>query len=77
MDRNSELDCYLYYMWNRWDYSECRITFGRHLVDHIWSKWLSLCESDGRTGAAASIYALLDGEQRKKLVERAVRHYNK
>lgn len=77
MNTKSELDCFLFYMWNRWDYSECRAIFGKHLVDHIWHEWLKLCESDGRTGAAASLYAALDEDKRKKLSERAFKHYNK
>lgn len=76
MNKKSELDCYLFYMWNRWSYDECVTIFGEHLGKHIWSKWIDHCEGIGCTGAAATIYPSLDYDKRRIIVERAYAYYN-
>lgn len=76
MDKSSELDCYLFFMWNTWSYGDCISIFGETLGSHIWEKWLRECERFGGKGAPASFYAELDRETRKKIVERAIKYYN-
>lgn len=77
MNKKSELDCYMFFMWNVWGEEECMNIFGESLGKHIWSKWADHCDGVGRTGAAATMYAVLDSDKRRKIVERAVAHYNK
>lgn len=76
MDKSSTLDCYLYYMWNTWSYEECIIIFGEMIGSHIWVKWIRECQDFGAKGAPASFYAELDRGTRKKIVQRAIAHYN-
>lgn len=77
MNKQSELDCYLYFMWNAWSYDECIALFGENLGKHIWSKWNALCCDCGVAGAPAALYAALDEEKHQTLKERAVAYYNK
>lgn len=77
MNKKSDLDCYLYYMWNAWSGYECEEIFGENLGKHIWNKWCRQCDRCGLDGAPAPFYAELDTKSRRKIVERAVAHYNK
>lgn len=77
MDKNSELECYLYYMWNLWSLDECKRIFADTCFSHIWAKWMQYTERCGCTGAPASFYASLDDEKRDTLRKYAVKHYNK
>lgn len=72
MNPKSELDCFLFYMWNVWGYDECV----SHFNEHIWSKWVEADEQSGYKGAPAKFYAELDGKTRKAIVELAVAYYN-
>lgn len=76
MDKNSQLDCYMFYMWNEWSEDECISIFGERLGRHIWSKWEAHCDDYTSSGAVATIYASLDADKRRKIVERAIAHYN-
>lgn len=72
----SELDCYLFYMWNAWSKDECMAIFGERFGEHIWNKWEKQCDRRGLDGAPAPFYANCDTEVRRKIIERAVAHYN-
>lgn len=76
MDKKSELDCYLYFMWNNWSRNICFDIFGERLGEHIWIKWTQLCQKDGAVGAPASLYAICDSNVRNKLKQRAYEQYN-
>lgn len=77
MDKKSELDCYLYFMWNHWSMGVCVQLFGESLGKHIWSKWVSACEDCGAGGAPALFYSTLDVDTRRTIVERSFNHYNR
>ncbi len=77
MNKESELDCYLYYMWNQWNNSTCVRIFGEMLGTHIWSKWIKACEECGSDGAPALFYSMLDYDTRKEIVNNALAHYNR
>lgn len=75
MDKSLTLDCYLWYMWNRWDKEECSAVFA-YESERIWRKWEQNINEYLRDGAPAPFYANLTPTQRTKLVERAVAYYN-
>lgn len=77
MDKTSELECYLYFMWNAWSKQACKEIFSESCYEHLWLKWMDLAQSDGMIGAAASWYAALDDNKRHIIREAAVNHYNK
>lgn len=77
MNKKSELDCYLFFMWNVWNYDICIKLFGVCLGEHIYRKWMNYCEEIGCVGAAASFYSALDSDKRRRIVECAVAHYNR
>lgn len=72
MNKNSELDCFLFYMWNVWGYDECVA----HFSEHIWIKWVEAADECGTVSAPAKFYAELDDKTRKAIVELAVAYYN-
>ena len=77
MNNKSELDCYLFYMWNEWRYAECVAIFGLRLGEHFWGKWCYYVKKYRTVGAVAPFYTALDADNRHKIVERAMAHYNK
>lgn len=77
MKRNSELECYLYFMWCAFNYDQCISIFGDYLGNHIINKWVTCVEKCGAEGAPALLYAEIDDECRQKLTEAAVAYYNK
>lgn len=77
MKKNSELECFLYYMWNAFNYDKCIQIFGEYLGNHIINKWVGYIEQCGAEGAPALLYANIDDDCRKKLVEAAITYYNK
>ena len=36
---NSEVENFMYYMYNRWCLDEAHLLFGKSLGDHIYEKW--------------------------------------
>lgn len=76
MNHNSELDCFLYFMWNYWRPRTCAQIFPR-LADHIWNKWVECCRQSTSLGAPAVLYSLLDLNCRKTLVEYATDFFRK
>ena len=75
MDKSSELDCYLYFMWNKWNEEECETIFKAN-SKQIWRGWELYRDRNGHDGAPAPFYAELTKSERKKIVERAVAYYN-
>lgn len=76
MNTKSELDCYLYYMWNVWSRSISIGIFGEMRGAHLWEKWEIACESCGADGAPALFYSMLDSNARREIVEKSITHYN-
>lgn len=76
MDKTSQLDCYLYFMWNDWDKDKCLKMFGMDMGEHIWAKWRSSLCNCGIGGAPSAFYSSLDADRRKAIVAAAVAHYN-
>lgn len=77
MNKKSELDCYLYYMWNQWRKDIPIKLFGRMLGSHLWDKWCKACDECGADGAPALFYSFLDIKTRGVIVNNAVSYYNK
>lgn len=97
MDKTSELDCFLYYMWNAWDcwendkvFGECaseavedpnnpgQMVVGSDLnpANHFWNKWCYL-NRKYHARAPAVFYSELSAKNRRKIVDAAIKHYNK
>lgn len=77
MDTKSELDCYLYFMWNVWSKDICLTLFDGDLGEHLWHKWRGCVCCYGHYAAPSVYYSDLDEGRRKTLREAAFRHYNK
>lgn len=77
MDKSSELDCYLYFMWNAWSARMCAEIFAGTCHGHLWDKWESIEKVVGATSAAAEWYLALDDGNRRRIREAAVKYYNK
>lgn len=95
MDKKSPIDCFLYFMWNRYDALTNDIIFheraseptfdtisGQMIIgatiniqNHIWNMWCAIHDKY-RAGAPAVFYAELDYDNRKKIVEYAIKYYN-
>ncbi len=75
MDKNSELDCFLYFIWNAWNEEICHRLYPAAIANHLWPKWLTIHEKYS-IGAPAVFYSMLDTQLRKELVSAAVTHYN-
>jgi hypothetical protein len=75
MAKYNEVECFMYYMYNRWNLNESKKLFGESLGDHIYTKWTEKIEySIDRT---MSWYGDLDKKCRDKLLERAKEIYGK
>ena len=67
---------YFMYMWNHWDYFKAIEIFGETLGQHIWEKWVNICEDYGSIGGVAILWSQLDIECQEKLAEAANNYYN-
>lgn len=76
MDKSSELECYLYFMWNVWNKNICFKLFDKYMGNHLWNKWITYCECSGATGAAAIFYAECDVKLRKFLKSLSYCYFN-
>lgn len=81
MNKNSELDCYLYWMWNVWSEDVCEKMWPNWYDpiygNYMWGKWMNSCQicgGDG-VGAAARFYAQVDDAIRRRIVEAAKAYY--
>lgn len=77
MNKKSELDCYLYFMWNEWSLEIAVEIFGESLGNHLWGKWDNMCWNCDFDGAPAKFYSNLDSDNRRVLVEYAISYYNR
>lgn len=77
MDKTSELECYMYFMWNEWSARLCAEIFADTCHEHLWDGWKRKVDEIGATGAAASWYLVLDNVNRRRIREAAVKYYNK
>lgn len=76
------IHAYMLFMWNADLRKEFQIIFDGEMSDnphtlgkHIFKKWVAICEEEGRTSAAASLWPTLDMETRGKIVKRAIEKY--
>lgn len=82
MNRSSELECYLYFMWNVWSKEVCEemypCWYDPTYDNYLWGKWCIAVEKSGgnTVSAAAQFYADVDANIRKRLSEEAMSHYN-
>lgn len=76
MKKESELECYLYFMWNDFCDYYCKKIFGEKEGTYRWNDFVSCSCRNGREGAAATFYQELTENEREKLVQFAVKYYN-
>ena len=77
MDKSSQIDCYLYFMWNAWSKERCIEMYGKVMGEHFWAKWNKLYETYTAIGAPAPFYSELGFEARNTIVQYAFNYYNK
>ena len=77
MDKTSELECYLYFMWNVWCKQVCEEIFADTCHEYLWDGWKRKVNELGTIGATASWYWVLDDSNRRRIREAAVKYYNK
>lgn len=53
-----------FYLFNRWNFGECVMLFGKNLGEHIWGRWLDRSDR-------LHWFMNLDDECKKKIVDRA------
>lgn len=66
---NSEVENFMYYMYNKWCLNEAHLLFGESLGDHIFNKWFGKREYSH--DITMSWFADLDKKCRQKIVDRA------
>lgn len=76
MKKESELECYLYFMWNDFCDYYCNKIFGEKEGRILYNIYLSCCDRCHHEGAAATFYQELSENEREKLVQFAVKYYN-
>lgn len=71
-------------MWNADIRKEFQMIFDGKISDnphtlgkHIYNKWRVICEDEGRTAAAASLWPALDQDTRAMIVKRAIEKHGK
>lgn len=74
--RSNETLSYMIYMANRWGQDEAQKVFGEMLGNHIWSKYMSYANSEGRYAAYAKLVFELDSDNLKLLLDRATSIYD-
>ena len=75
MEMRNYINNYFMFMWNHWDYKTCIEIFGENLGEHIWSKWLNICNEYGPTGGVAILWGRIDSECQQKLTIKANKYY--
>jgi len=74
MAKNNDIECFMYYMYNRWSMTESKHIFGDDLGLHIYNKWLEKQEYSHDVNI--SWYGDLDKTCRNKVLERAKELYS-
>lgn len=72
MAKNNDIECFMYYMYNRWSLSESKHVFGDDLGTHIYGKWVKLTSHHD----TLYWYGELDKDCRNKLANRAKELYS-
>ena len=75
MEIRTYINNYFMYMWNHWDYKTCIEIFNDRLGQHIWEKWIAICQDYGSTGGVAVLWSQIDGECQQKLATIANDYY--
>lgn len=70
------LDIFMKYLWNAFDYDECIEIFGDDLGRHIWSKWLDAL-SMSSLGSPAIFFSMLDKNTCQKIIDAAIKWASK
>lgn len=74
MARYNDVECFLYYMYNKWSLSESKHVFGDNLGLHVYEKWLE--KHQYSKDVTMSWFSDLDKSCRDKIVERAKEIYS-
>ena len=69
---NNYVECFMYYMYNRWCLDESVLLFGENLGNHIYGKWIHKANTHDQT---MSWYGELDKSCRDKIYDRAIEIY--
>ena len=69
----NEVECFMYYMFNKWDKSESIRLFGENLGLHVFGKWVA--KGENTHDQTMSWYADLDKGLRDKLLNRSIELY--
>lgn len=72
MDELKVIDNFVKYMFNKWNIYEAERVFGELLGEHIYCKYVREYERN-----AFLLYANIDNDCKRKLIERANLFYNK
>lgn len=73
MAKYNEVECFMYYMYNKWNLSEAKHVFGEDLGTHIYNKWVGKHEYSH--DVTMSWYGDLDTSCRNKIYKRAIELY--
>jgi hypothetical protein len=74
MAKYNEVECFMYYMCNKWDLNEARTIFGDNLGYHVFGKWVEIT-SDHEHCDVLDWYGSLDKDCRDRIYNRAVELY--
>lgn len=72
MTQCNDVECFMYYMYNKWCLEESISLFGENLGKHIFNKWCDLSNTSDQT---MLWYGELDKVCRNKVYERALSVY--
>lgn len=75
MAKYNEVECFMYYMYNKWDIYESIRLFGEDLGHHIFFKFTQ--KSEYSHDQTMSWYGDLDKKCRDKIYNRAIELYSK
>lgn len=70
MAKYNDVECFMYYMCNKWGLDEAKSLFGDNLGEHIYNKWLGYSDS-------LTWYGSIDKECRGKIYNRALEIYGR
>lgn len=78
MNEKKVIESFFYYMWNAWCQYECHLVFCGACGgwEHYWRHYEEYYKMYGCEGAISKFFAYLDGENRTRLVTRALELYD-